>query len=335
MAGNFTSLAARLVDARRAVETKFDDDTGKPKRRSCTPSSKFIKEICGLIPSDLLLATNFYWSPKLICSSEVSKLQRYSDVESMLHRIALWYEFMLPADDGSNSDDIRILLNLREWFDQLDRATKEHMQSLNQARNSGKASDCDDDCRCEICGYCCFYGCDTCTRCLFEVEKQFHTNQGVADAVGGGSYSGGAVGLVNGEFGGYFAASSNQQCHDWCRGVCGGEFANICCFCVQSDKGTAAAVNGGPPPNNCCGQMSFHTAKCVEETRGCYCGCFQEIGNICCTCGEGLVQVIQGLGTGIQRLCEGFSRTLCNCDGSMCHAVAHIFDFDCSGFNGR
>lgn len=340
---NVTTVALKLVNARKQIETCLAGE-GKQQRHTGTDCYIFMKELCVLIPSDLLLATNIFWSPNILCGGDAAKLKRYHDVASMLQRVSLWYDVKLPTQDGTNDDQIAVLLSLKEWFMALRVATKEHIKSITPTSvpsNSNSSSCCSCHCStssgstecCEICAYCSLYSCYSCARCLVAVEKQFHINKGIEAGVSGGGYTGGGTGVFTGELEGYLSASSNAQCHACCKETCGDDFANICCFCVQVDKGTAASLTGDSTPSNCCGQLGFHSANCITDFRNCYCSCFDELFKLCFTCGSGCINVITGLFSGMSKLLQGFLQMLCN--GNLCHDIGHLCDIDCSWLGSK
>lgn len=339
MTMRLSTVSQQLIDTRNQIEGQCYRE-GKQISPACV---NFMKEICALVPSDLLLATNLFWSPKMIYGGDSTKLTRYHDIHVMAARINLWYEFNLPQENDTNTHEISVLMELKSWFTEIDAVANELIETteLSASQGASDSSCCDRDCRCrsktaqwcEICAYCTLYGCYGCVRCLIEVESQFHINQGIAAGASGGAYTGGVTGVVTGEWSRYLSASSVSHCHSCCKDSCGSDFADICCYCALANHGTAAAVSGGSAPDNCCGQLAYHLTNSVTDMRGCYCKCFNEVGKICCTVSSGSGDICSGLYRGFLQMMRGTSR--CIARGSLCKELGHICDFDCWRFESK
>jgi hypothetical protein len=137
----FGSLAQILTEVRFALETKFGEDKKQVKVKH-TVELDFLQCLCVLIPSDLLFSTNIHYPPLLYLRAWWHKTdpnaylkQRNSDIEKMADRVLLWFH-QLPTERAVvDTDDLRLLLNLKGFFVNLKTKTREVGAALSTDRS--------------------------------------------------------------------------------------------------------------------------------------------------------------------------------------------------------
>ena len=319
---NFLTIADVITDVRLRIERKIVD--GHICTVSDNPTTEFLKHLCILIPNDLSSSPNVFWIPPLRrlnvwCQSKTVEeyfAVRLSDITDMTHRLLLWYDEHIPETTSDNEHDIAYLLELKQWFKNMqDTAVMAKQNSRDITLSSGSGNMCGGDVsicsttNCgELCCGCAYYCCSGCVRAVVETEKAHWQHKGVADAIGGSEYSGGTAGYFTGEAHGYYAATSHELCYSACSHTFGKQCANNVCCCYQCDRGNAAAMEGGGGrvPENCCGAFAYQLASSQESFRRCYCSACACDACRVDKCGECTGELVRGCCHGLGKVCGAF-----------------------------
>jgi hypothetical protein len=344
---NFSSIAHVLHLARDSIELKVGAGN-KKTRVTGTPCSEFLKYLCVLIPSDLLLSQDLSSPPVLQCceftfagtTQDDYLLRRYKDVGFMITRVMVFFSMKLPIPNEGNAAELQALQDVKSFFEALGRINDvcigrilnkpQHVSHSTSHINMGNCDGCFLYCDCPC--RCCIYSCEYCFRGVHAINHQFYLNKGVADHAAGNGFHGGLSHIATGEAQGYYGAALDAQCYSLCSEVCGGKFADTCCCCYNVDSGTAAAMNGTSAPKDCCGQIGYHSAKCVGEVQQCQCNCLTHLFDLCKSCSISCLDGTLGLLQGCVRLTAGFLHNCCFSQDNCGKFLLHCCDLPSDGF---